>query len=190
MSDSKEINPSKAEIRKMSECTVVSFLAMADVSENAEILNRQERKLGEVKNGFTFFKNDDVLVAKITPCFENGKGAFVENMVNGVGFGSTEFHVLRANRELLLNKLLYYVVSDKKFRKAGAKFLTGSAGQQRVPTHYLENFKIPLPPLGAQKQIVAKLSAAQDYKTQLLAQKSKLKELFNSVLAKSFNGQA
>src|SRR3989338_6644354 len=184
-----EINPSKAEIRKMSEGTVVSFLAMADVSENAEILNRQERKLSEVKNGFTFFKNDDVLVAKITPCFENGKGAFVENMVNGVGFGSTEFHVLRANRELLLNKLLYYVVSDKKFRKAGAKFLTGSAGQQRVPTYYLENFKIPLPPLGAQKQIVAKLSAAQDYKTQLLDQKKKLKELFESALHKSMKNE-
>ena len=184
-----EINPSKAEIRKMSEGTVVSFLAMADVSENAEILNRQDRKLSEVKNGFTFFKNDDVLVAKITPCFENGKGAFVENMVNGVGFGSTEFHVLRANRELLLNKLLYYIVSDKKFRKAGAKFLTGSAGQQRVPTYYLENFKIPLPPLGAQKQIVTKLSAVQGYKQRLIEQRKKLKELFESSLHKSMSNK-
>src|SRR3989344_3481727 len=123
MSDSKEINPSKAEIRKMSESTVVSFLAMADVSENAEILKRQERKLSEVKNGFTFFKNGDVLVAKITPCFENGKGAFIENMKNGIGFGSTEFHVLRVNIKVLLNNFLYYLVGDKKFRKIGAKFM-------------------------------------------------------------------
>src|SRR3989338_7052681 len=136
MSDSKEINPSKAEIRKMSECTVVSFLAMSDVSENAEILNRQERKLGEVKNGFTFFKNDDVLVAKITPCFENGKGAFIENMKNGIGFGSTEFHVLRADEKILFNQFLYYLVSDKKFRKIGARFMTGSAGQRRVPRQH------------------------------------------------------
>ena len=81
-----EINPSKAEVAKFPEDKIVSFLAMADVSENAEIVNQQERKLGEVKNGFTFFQDGDVLVAKITPCFENGKGAFVENMVNGVGF--------------------------------------------------------------------------------------------------------
>lgn len=184
-----EINPSKKEIAKLPEDRIVSFLAMADVSENAEIINQQERKLGEVKNGFTFFIDGDVLVAKITPCFENGKGAFVENMKNGVGFGSTEFHVLRADKKALLNRFLYYLVSDKKFRKTGAKFMTGSAGQQRVPTHYLENFKVPLPPLETQKQIAAKLSAVQNYKTQLIAQKSKLKELFDSALSKSFNGK-
>ena len=72
-------------------------------------------------------------------------------------------------------------------RKIGAKFLTGSAGQQRIPTHYLENFKIPLPPTKIQKQIVAKLSAVQDYKKQLLGQKAKLKELFDSALAESMN---
>ena len=180
-----EINPRKAEINKLSKDTIVSFLAMADVSESAEITNLQERKLAEVRNGFTFFKNGDVLVAKITPCFENGKGAFVEGMKNEIGFGSTEFHVLRANSEILLNRFLYHLVSDKKFRKIGARFMTGSAGQRRVSKHYLENFKIPLPPLETQKQIVTKLSAVQDYKIQLLEQKAKLKELFDSALHKS-----
>ena len=180
-----EINPGKTETNKLSEETIVCFLAMADVSENAEIINWQERKLGEVKKGFTFFKNGDVLVAKITPCFENGKGALIEDMKSDFGFGSTEFHVLRASAAILLNQFLYYLVSDKKFRKLGAKFMTGSAGQQRVPIHYLENFKISLPPLQTQKQIVAKLSAAQEYKKQLLEQKKKLKELFDSVLHKS-----
>ena len=183
-----EINPSKTEINKLPENTVVSFLAMVDVSESAEITNKQERKLNEVKNGFTFFKDGDVLVAKITPCFENGKGAFVENMTNGVGFGSTEFHVLRANQAVLLNKLLYYLVCDKRFRKIGAKFMTGSAGQRRVPKQYLENHKISLPRLEIQKQIVAKLSTVQDYKEQLIEQKLKLKELFDSALAKSMMG--
>jgi len=184
-----EINPSKAETNKLLGTTVVSFLAMANVSESAEIINKQERMLNEVKNGFTFFKDGDVLIAKITPCFENGKGAFVENMLSGFGFGSTEFHVLRANQGVLLNKFFYYLVSDKKFRKIGARFLTGSAGQQRVPTHYLENVKIPLPPLKTQKQIVAKLSAVQDYKKQLLGQKAKLKELFDSALAESMTSE-
>lgn len=180
-----EINPSKAEINKLPENTIVSFLAMADVSENAEIINRQEKNLSEAKNGFTFFKDGDVLVAKITPCFENGKGAFVEAMKNGVGFGSTEFHILRANQEVLLNKFLYYLVSDKKFRKVGAKFMTGSAGQQRISKQYLENYKIPLPPPETQKKIVEKLSSVQNYKKQLLEQKKKLKELFDGALHKS-----
>ena len=184
-----EINPSKAGINKLSENTGVSFLAMADVSVSAEITNRQEKKISEVKNGFTFFEDGDVLVAKITPCFENGKGALVENMKNGIGFGSTEFHVLRANQELLINKLLYYLVSDKKFRKIGAKFMTGSAGQRRVPKQYLENHKISLPPFEIQKQIVAKLSAVQDYKKQLIAKRTKLKELFDSVLHKSMKNE-
>ncbi len=185
-----EINPSKTEINKLSENTVVSFLAMADVSGSAEITNRQDKKISAVKNGFTFFEDGDVLVAKITPCFENGKGAFVENMKNGIGFGSTEFHVLRSNSKILLNRFLYYLVSDKKFRKIGAKFMTGSAGQRRVPKQYLENHKISLPPLQIQKQIVAKLSAVQDYKKQLLEQKAKLKELFDSALASSMSKDA
>jgi len=184
-----EINPSKAGINKLSENTGVSFLAMANVSESAEIINRQDKKINEVKNGFTFFEDGDVLVAKITPCFENGKGALVENMKNGIGFGSTEFHVLRSNYKILLNRFLYYLVSDKKFRKIGAKFMTGSAGQRRVTRQYLENHKISLPPLKTQKQIVTKLSAVQDYKKQLLGQKSKLKELFDSALAESMTSE-
>ena len=183
-----EINPSKNEIKNLPADTIVSFLAMADVSENAEIDSLQERKLSAVKNGFTFFRNGDVIVAKITPCFENGKGAFIKNMKNGIGFGSTEFHVLRANLEILHNQFLYYLVSDKKFRKVGARFMTGSAGQQRVPTHYLENFKIPLPPIETQKQIVEKLSAVQEYKKRLLEQKAQLKELFDSALHNAFRG--
>lgn len=180
-----EVNPSKTEINELPENTTVGFLAMADVSENAEIVDRQEKNLSKVKNGFTFFRDGDVLVAKITPCFENGKGAFVEDMTNGIGFGSTEFHVLRADKKILSNKLLYYLVSDRKFRKVGAKFMTGSAGQQRISKQYLENYKIPFVSLKTQEQIVVKLSAVQNYKKQLLEQKAKLKELFDSALAKT-----
>src|SRR3989344_442466 len=150
-----EINPKFSNNRNS--VSEVGFLTMADVSENSEIVKINKRKLSEVRKGFTNFVNGDVLVAKITPCFENGKGAFVEGMPNGIGFGSTEFHVLRTTKNLLLNKYLYYFVSDKSFRSKNATFMTGSAGQRRISTDFVKKIKIPLPPLQIQKQIVERL---------------------------------
>ncbi len=175
-----EINPRNAKTYDPN--LEVGFLTMADVSEDAKILNIQKRKLSEVKNGFSSFVNGDVLVAKITPCFENGKGAFVEGMPKGIGFGSTEFHVLRANGEFLLDKYLYYIVSNKGFRKRYAKFMTGSAGQQRISTDFLKKIKIQLPPLQIQKQIVGrldKIAEAQKLNDNLI---QKADELFQSLL--------
>jgi len=180
-----EINPRFKNNLKPS--TEVGFLTMADVSENAEIIRIQMRKLSEVKKGFTSFSNEDILVSKITPCFENGKGAFVEGMPSDTGFGSTEFHILRSNKDFLLSKYLYHIVSDKKFRKRYAKFMTGSAGQQRISTDFLRKINISLPPLQIQKQIVErmdKIAEAQKLNDELI---QKANELFQSLLHKELD---
>ena len=98
-----KINPPKEKVDGM-----VSFLKMEDVSVDGRVLNKEEREYSEVSTGFSSFKDKDVLVAKITPCFENGKGAYVENLLNGIGFGSTEFHVVRADESKILSKYLFY----------------------------------------------------------------------------------
>jgi type I restriction enzyme, S subunit len=109
-----------------------------------------------VKKGYTPFQREDVLFAKITPCMENGKMAVVPELHNGIGFGSTEFHVLRAYEGVGPN-FLYYFVSSKSFRYDAEHNMTGAVGQKRVPTPYFEKCSIPLPPTNEQKRIVAKI---------------------------------
>ena len=87
--------------------TEVSFIPMAGVSESGKLLSKQIKKYVEVKKGFTPFQDDDVLVAKITPCFENGKGALLSGLRNGIGFGSTEFHVIRAGEFFIARVLIF-----------------------------------------------------------------------------------
>ncbi|MEL4426220.1 restriction endonuclease subunit S [Shewanella indica] len=138
----------------------VSFLAMASVSEEGQILTQESRILGETKKGFTYFEKDDVIVAKITPCFENGKAAFLDSLNTQIGFGSTEFHVLRPNEGQLDGKYLFYLVWNDKFRFVAERNMSGSAGQKRVPTDFFKKLEIPLPPLDEQKRITAILDKA------------------------------
>ena len=149
-----DINPSKS---PRPENGLASFIPMESVSESAKMLNQQVKPYDEIEKGFTSFKNSDVLVAKITPCFENGKGALVENLENGIGFGSTEFHVLRANGKAI-SKYLYYLTNSHEFRIRGEMNMQGSAGQKRVTTDYLKSYKVNLPPLAEQKKIAEILS--------------------------------
>ncbi len=138
----------------------VSFVAMADVSEiTRDIENANERNLSDVRKGFTHFKNDDVIVAKITPCYENGKMAVV-SIPHDLGFGSTEFHVLRADSSKLLPKYLFYFLSSPLVRIQGEKNMTGSAGQKRVPIKFFSKLQIPLPSIEDQNQIIKKLEKA------------------------------
>ena len=97
------------------------------------------------------------MLAKITPCFQNGKCVIAGGLLNGVGFGSTEFIVIRPTIDKILPELVYHYVSRKHFIKRGMECMTGSAGQQRVPVSYVVDYKIPLPPLDVQRQIVAEL---------------------------------
>ncbi len=133
----------------------VSFIPMSAVSEEGGIDVSQVREFKEVRKGFTCFRDGDVLFAKITPCMENGKGTIAKNLKNGIGFGSTEFHVLRPHYKEVKSEWIYYLLHSKQFRRIAARNMTGTAGQKRVPTSYLENFKIPVPPVSIQCKITS-----------------------------------
>ena len=153
-----EINPRLP--RGIDESQQVSFLTMASVSEDGLILEEETRILGETKKGYTYFERGDVLIAKITPCFENGKAALVDQLKHQVGFGSTEFHVIRVHSDKLDARYLFYLVWSDLFRFYGGKSMTGAAGQKRVSSDFLKAFEIPLPPLPEQRRIAAILDKA------------------------------
>jgi type I restriction enzyme S subunit len=124
--------------------TIVSFVPMDGVSEEGQLTYWQNVKCENVVSGYTSFQNNDVLVAKITPCFENGKGAFVKGIPGPVGYGSTEFHVIRA-REESSARFIYHVTCSSRFRSRGELHMQGSAGQKRVPTDYLKKYTFFMP---------------------------------------------
>lgn len=155
-----EINPGRK--KPESDETDVSFLAMGDLSEDGRIIAKQQRPYRDVAKGFTSFADNDVLVAKITPCFENGKGALVSGLSGGIGFGSTEFHVIRANPDRAVPEFLHLHTRSDSFRRLGEKNMVGSAGQKRVPTEFLRQYQIPTPPLREQQKIAAILTAVDD----------------------------
>ena len=111
------------------------------------------RPISDLRNGLTYFRQGDVIVAKITPCFENGKGACLENLPTALGFGSTEFHVIRPSKAIV-SAYFYRVTTFSEFRRLGADEMTGAAGQQRVPVEFIANFSIPIPPLPEQTTIM------------------------------------
>lgn len=143
----------------------VSFLAMADISEDGHVLQVQQRSFGDVRKGYTPFKNGDVLLAKITPCFENGKATLIGELDSAWGFGSTEFHVLRPS-DAIDGRYLFHLVWNERFRAVAARNMTGSAGQKRVPASFLEEQEIPLPSLAEQKRIAAILDKVDGIRRQ------------------------
>ena len=144
--------------------TEVSFVPMEAVNEMYGVIDsKSDRQYRKVKQGYTAFLNSDVLFAKITPCMENGKVALATNLTNGVGFGSTEFHVLRAHDEIL-PMYLYHFVKRESFRRLAKQQMTGAVGQQRVPKRFLENISISVPSLKDQKRIVEILDRAENIK--------------------------
>ena len=152
------INPEKqVALKGLTDFDNVSFLSMADVSNDGMIINLQTRKIRDVKSGFTFFQEGDVLVAKITPCMENGKGALIPKLENNVGFGSTEFFVLRSDRKKILPKLLFYLTQTKDFREKAEKEMTGSSGHRRVPKSFIENYLIPNFSPSEQQQVIVQI---------------------------------
>lgn len=147
------VNPTRSTNLLNGTPPTVSFLPMDLARESSPRFEPLERPFDEVRNGFTSFADGDVLVAKITPCFENGKGGICSNLTGGIGFGSTEFHVLRPTSDISA-EYLYYVTHSKPFREAGAGQMKGSAGQQRVPTDFLSEFVLPYPSREEQDAIV------------------------------------
>ena len=179
------INPEKAtSIKNLSDETAVSFLSMPDVSNEGLITNLQKRKLKDVKSGFTFFQEGDVLVAKITPCMENGKGALVEKLENNLGFGSTEFFVLRSNTKKIIPKLLFYITKSEDFRKEAEKEMTGASGHKRVPKSFIEKYLVPDFSLSEQNKIISSIVKIEQELTNLEQELSNLPVEKNKVLKK------
>lgn len=185
-----EINPRKSEISNLRNSYIkVSFVPMENVLESGKLLLTEERQLNEVYSGYTYFKENDILFAKITPCMENGKGCIARNLKNGIGFGSTEFHVLRPNNEILNPEFIFYLTKSRHFRKIAESKMTGSAGQKRVPTKFLKNYKIPLPPLSLQNEFADKVQLIEKQKEILEESLQEKENLFNALMDKAFKGE-
>lgn len=156
------IKPSKDEVKELPGDTVVSFVPMVDINTfDAAFTPKENRKLSEVLSGFTYFKDNDILLAKITPCFENGKAAIARNLTNGIGFGSTEYIVIRANTSLVYPEWIFYHINTPEFIDGGKSFMTGTAGQQRVDINYVKQYRIPVPSLEEQKKILDQIRYEQ-----------------------------
>ena len=154
--------PAKDEVKSMLGETDVSFVPMADINTfDASFTPKENRKLSEVLSGFTYFKDNDILLAKITPCFENGKAAIARKLTNGIGFGSTEYIVIRANTSLVYPEWIFYHINTPEFIEGGKAFMTGTAGQQRVDINYVKQYRIPVPSLEDQKKILDQISYEQ-----------------------------
>ena len=149
------INPKKNLASKFSNDIEVSFVPMSSVSEQGDIDVSQRKNYSEVRKGFTYFAENDVLFAKITPCMENGKGAIATGLINGIGFGSTEFHILRPIKNITNPYWIYVLTSFKSFRKLAEVNMTGSAGQRRVPATFLKDYEVRLPPIELQNEFAS-----------------------------------
>jgi len=155
------INPQKSELKAVDGSTVVSFVPMSDIGEHEMYFEPKETKrLDEVTTSYTYFKDGDVLLAKVTPCFENGKAGIARNLQNHIGFGSSEFYVIRPTC-VVLSEWLIMCVATPAFRAWAAPQMTGTGGLQRVPRTVLESYKISLPLLEVQKAIVSEIEAEQ-----------------------------
>jgi len=171
------LNPKKREITEIDDNTPVSFVPMARIDEVSGTMDVSGAKnIGEVRKGYTYFAEGDVVFAKITPCMENGKSAIARNLMNGVGFGTTEFHVLRP-RPSVIPEWLHLFVRNREFREEAKKHMHGAAGQQRVPVDFLREATIPVPPIAEQRLIVVRIAemnrraeAARELRQEAVAQ--------------------
>lgn len=155
---------------------IVSFLAMADVSEDAKIVRQKQIRCSEANNGFSCFCRGDILIAKITPCFENGKGAYTATLETSVGFGSTEFHVLRCKID---PEFIFFHTVSFEFRKRLEAEMTGTAGQKRVQAESIAKYRIAVPPIIEQQKIAAILTTQEkviELKEKRLAEKQRQKK--------------
>ncbi|MDA8349360.1 MAG: DUF262 domain-containing protein [Pseudomonadota bacterium] len=147
-----DVNPRSRRLRALSPEDEVSFVPMEAVGEYGSLALEQTRAITDIGSGYTEFDDGDIVVAKITPCFENGKGALAEGLTNGAAFGTTELHILRAAATLERRFLFYFTIS-RLFRSAGEGEMYGAGGQKRVPTEFCENVRVPLPPMDYQRAI-------------------------------------
>ncbi|MBI4689401.1 MAG: restriction endonuclease subunit S [Nitrospirae bacterium] len=187
ISDVCEIDPSKRELNGIDKRTEISFGTMADLPEHKRYFSPIEtKKISEVtRSGYSYFRENDVLLAKMTPCFENGKSGIALNLKNGIGFGSTEFYVLRSNGKVVAD-WIYFIISSDKFLEEGKHSLIGTTGRRRLIKRYIESFEIPLPPLSEQVQIASLFQSIETAIEQAEQQGKNLLNLKNQLLRKLF----
>lgn len=168
-------NPKKTEVKELQDVSV-SFVPMECVGVDGSFSIKEKGTVADYYKGYTYFKDGDVLLAKITPCFENGKVAIAENCENGIGFGTTEFHVSRPIPGVSNSQWIKYLLKNKEIHELATINMTGSAGQKRIQTPFFDKLKVCLPPIDRQEQFA-------EFVTQI--DKSKLKgQLINYNLAK------
>lgn len=156
-----EVNPKKSEI-KLSKGAKVSFVPMVDLSEGYIFFSpKQIKNIEELNNGYTYFKNKDILLAKVTPCFENGKAGIANGLENGIGFGSSEYIVLRCG-DSVLPEFIYGIIKSNDFINSGKNRMTGTGGLQRIPTEFVKLYKFPLPDLDVQEKLVSRMEEEEE----------------------------
>ena len=194
------INPTRPRNLPYSDGVDTSFVPMAAVDEReGKISDLQIRSFGEIKRGYTYFEENDVLFAKITPCMENGKAAVARGLINGFGFGSTEFHVLRPMNSVH-PEWIYYFIRREVFRQEAKTKFRGAVGQQRVPKDFLETHLIPVPfpenpekSLAIQQQIITRIQTTSGEVAEAQIGNTKtgtlLSQMEQSILAQAFRGE-
>jgi type I restriction enzyme S subunit len=180
------INPHKSDDKRLTPDLEVSFIPMNAVSENGQFDLSATRMVEQVKTGFTYFAENDILFAKITPCMENGKGGIAKNMCNGVGFGSTEFHVIRPIEGVTNPYWIYQITVFEEFRKTAAANMTGSAGQRRVPASYLEKYTIGLPSIEAQTRFAEFVQEVDKSKFKIQQSLKRLETCYKALMQEYF----
>lgn len=187
------IKPPKTELKELPMGLEVSFMGMKQLGINKKYsIPEETRKLEDVAKKYTYFSENDVLLAKITPCFENGKLGIAKHLKNKIGFGSSEFVVLR-KKSFISNEWLYYFLLRDEFRKSGKKVMTGAVGHKRVPKEFIEQAQINFPDLSVQKNILASFELVQDQTSKIkMIHEDKIKNLNtlkSSILNQAFSGE-
>lgn len=190
ISDVADMNPKQT----FDDHLVAGFVPMSHAPTNfRDKLRFDNRNWGDIKKAYTNFKDGDVIFAKVTPCFENGKAAFVEGLPNGIGAGSSEFFVLRPCSEEISAKYLLALVKSREFMREGASNMTGAVGLRRVPKHFVENYPVLVPPAAEQIRIAQKLDGllaqVDTIKARINSLPGMLKRFHQSVLVAAISGQ-
>ena len=185
------LNPSKKEIANVDNNTKVSFIEMASVSNNGFIQEKVEKSLKELRKGsFTYFQENDIIIAKITPSMENGKCAIAKGLSNNLGLGSSEFNVIRVN-ESTNNKYLFFILNTNEVRAEAEHQMTGASGHRRVPISFYGDLKIPLPPKDIQEKIVEEIESLEkkekSYKENINNYRKNISKIVDAVKGTSFN---
>lgn len=168
------LNPPKSEIAQLPRDTEVSFLPMEAVGDDGTLNLDRTRPISEVETGYTYFREGDVTIAKITPCFENGKGAVMRGLHNGHGFGTTELIVVRPSEEKTTSDYLHLLFTSHPFRRFGEASMYGAGGQKRVPDDFVRDFAVAFPPSEEQTAIATFLDRETAKIDALVAEQEKL----------------